>query len=625
VKLRLAWLADPEDADTYSARETRVLLRALARRGELVPLWFAAGSVEAPHFWNGIRVFPVPPDCLEGRDFLRTLIAQQRPQVMVSNLPRSAFPAAFEFLAQTALTWLHRVSPADAESEAVAGLPGMKGPGRHLVLLGRNGSSDLSGNTIHLPYLCGLDRLAPNGDEPTAVLRRLGQIVAKAAVLNQSGVHEALPSQPGSGGGLTGAASSHKTGEGPLAADYSRTLPHVVMRQQLFCNGSLAHVMFELTNALIELGVPTVPQEEHAVFSKGYIHREDDLFRAGAPDKYARVLQAVGRQYDPENAVLVHFTMLKPGNNCTPSGVFLGLAPREILYTTGNHAMTPEGLRRLAARFQMILAPSQHVLRPYLEAGLGPSRGAVIPHGIDPAVFSPSAPPFSYPTGKRFKFLQTSFPWITEKGFDLTLRAFARAFSSTDDVALILKVPRIRDVRERAGTFGRLEALVKETLTKPGAPEILLLESDVPLNRRGGIYTGADCYVFPLRAEGFAMTILEAMACGLPVIATPWSGPLDFLSPRHAYLLRHSNPIPERAKDGTLLRHHVEPDLDHLIHLMRRAYENRDEARRMGERAARLARGQWTWKHAAAKLAAALGCQRGGSRPDDAGKGDESL
>ena len=62
MKLRLAWLADSEEADSYSARETRVLLRAIARRRDVVPLWFAVGASRPPHFWNGIRVFPIPPE-----------------------------------------------------------------------------------------------------------------------------------------------------------------------------------------------------------------------------------------------------------------------------------------------------------------------------------------------------------------------------------------------------------------------------------------------------------------------------------------------------------------------------------------------------------------------------------
>ena len=590
MKLRLAWLADAEDADNYSARESRVLLRAIARQDDLVPLWFAVGSRDSPHLWNGIRVFPVPAESLGAPEFLRTLLEQQRPRVVFSNLPRSRFPAGFQYLGQNGngAAWVHRINPEDTQTET-AWQASLVLVGGKLPAVGQQ-----TPGVISVPCLRGLHPATGDGSEPSAVLDEVRQAIIKA--LSLSGAHRCAA--PNAGKGLL--ARQAGTHEAAAAR-------HLVMRQQLFCNASLAHVMFELTNALIELGVPTVPQDEQAMLSKAFVHREEHLLRAGAPEKHKRIVGRLKEEYDPENAIVVHFSMLKERTGYARFGVFQSLTPHEVLYTTGNHTMTPEGVGHLTRAFEMVLAPSTHVLRPYLEAGLPPGRGAVIPHGIDPAIFSPEAPPLTYKTQKRFKFVQTSFPWVYEKGFDLSVNAFCRAFTSRDDAALILRTPHIRDPEQRGATFGRLETLVNEAAAKPGAPEIALLELDVDLNRRGGIYTGGDCYLFPLRAEGFSMTILEAMACGLPVIATPWSGPADFLSPRWAYTLRHSNPIPERLRDGSLRGYHVEPDMDHLVHLMRFVYEHRDEAKALGRLASKVAHEQWTWKHAAAKLASVLG------------------
>jgi len=166
MKPRLGWLADPEDADTYSAGETRVLLRAIARRGDIVPLWFAVGSSEPPHVSNGIRVFPVPAASLGSSEFLATLLSQQRPQVLLSNLARSRFPAGFRLLEHNpaGLAWVHRIDPEDNNGSAV--------PAASLVLAG--GKAPPAGPTgprvMPVPYLRGMGYAATDGAEPSAVL-----------------------------------------------------------------------------------------------------------------------------------------------------------------------------------------------------------------------------------------------------------------------------------------------------------------------------------------------------------------------------------------------------------------------------------------------------------------------
>jgi glycosyltransferase involved in cell wall biosynthesis len=44
------------------------------------------------------------------------------------------------------------------------------------------------------------------------------------------------------------------------------------------------------------------------------------------------------------------------------------------------------------------------------------------------------------------------------------------------------------------------------------------------------LYTEADAFVLPTRAEGWGLPIIEALACGLPVITTNYSGQTEYLS-----------------------------------------------------------------------------------------------
>ena len=51
------------------------------------------------------------------------------------------------------------------------------------------------------------------------------------------------------------------------------------------------------------------------------------------------------------------------------------------------------------------------------------------------------------------------------------------------------------------------------------------------------LFARADCYVSLHRAEGFGLTLAEAMALGKPVIATGFSGNTDFMTPANSYLV----------------------------------------------------------------------------------------
>jgi glycosyltransferase involved in cell wall biosynthesis len=142
---------------------------------------------------------------------------------------------------------------------------------------------------------------------------------------------------------------------------------------------------------------------------------------------------------------------------------------------------------------------------------------AVIPNGLNPGEFpkpvdlnAPIATPLVKSLAKtalRLLFLGRVHP---KKGLDLLLPAWAKLSTLTKDWQLVIAGPDeqgyLAHVRELARSLGLQDQIV---FTGPvtGRSKILLLHS-------------SDLFVLPSYSEGFPMSILEAMACELPVIAT---------------------------------------------------------------------------------------------------------
>ena len=196
-----------------------------------------------------------------------------------------------------------------------------------------------------------------------------------------------------------------------------------------------------------------------------------------------------------------------------------------------------------------------------------------------PPVITPEREAIGLPDGFVFLLLYDFNSVLGRKNPLGLLEAFLRAFPDPAEGArLALKSI---NAEQHPNEHDQVRMAAK------GHPHVHLLDYYVTPDEKNGMIAAADCYASLHRSEGFGITMAEAMLLGKPVVATGYSGNLDFMTPENSYLVDHAlvpigpgnGPYPAEAE-------WAEPDLDHAARQLRAVFDDQDEARRRGEVAA---------------------------------------
>jgi len=253
-----------------------------------------------------------------------------------------------------------------------------------------------------------------------------------------------------------------------------------------------------------------------------------------------------------------------------------------------------------------VWAPTNFVKKEYTDSGVPSEKIFVIPNGVNPKIFNPTAPPLQLATQKKYKFLFVAAT-IRRKGPDLLIQSYTQNFTADDDVCLVIK-----DFGSSSVYAGQTaQNIIQEAQKIAGGPEILYLNEDFSLEQIASLYTACDCLVHPYRGEGFGLPIIEAMACGLPVIVTANGAADDFVKPEFGWHIPSvktsiGNQIEHLSlvSDGRIL----EPDVNILSMYMRWVFKNPEQAKQKGVVASQEILKNWTWEKAAALGAQRLKC-----------------
>lgn len=217
-----------------------------------------------------------------------------------------------------------------------------------------------------------------------------------------------------------------------------------------------------------------------------------------------------------------------------------------------------------------IWVPSLFNVETFMRAGVPESHLHVLPETIDFDLFAPeNVEAWPLADESRFTFL-TNFDFTERKGWDVLLDAWAKAFTPDDDVQLVLKCVSLH------GSNDDIQARIDAHLAGRATAPIVLNTDVLPAAAMPRLYAAADAYVLPSRGEGWGRPFMEAMAMGLPTIASRWSGSLAFMNDGNSWLVdgevvpvKSWHPLPPALWQG---HKWFEPDVDALAVALRQVH-----------------------------------------------------
>jgi glycosyltransferase involved in cell wall biosynthesis len=287
--------------------------------------------------------------------------------------------------------------------------------------------------------------------------------------------------------------------------------------------------------------------------------------------RFREVLQLLGVELDNKAKIAIHL--------CHPLDFKPVPGKKNILFTMTEGPPIQQWFVDAFKKADMILVPSQFCFDLF-EKHRGKKPMFVNRLGFDDTKFKYSRRKWSI--GDEFIFLYLGAP-NTRKGWDKVMSAHSWILRELPFVKVIFKVSS----ETGQGKVAEKDGIIFDSRRYP--------DDAVPM-----LYEMSNAFVMPTTGEGFGLPMLEALATGLPVVTTRYSGQLDFLSEKNAYFCKHTfETVP--MSDGTPF-HAACADVGSLAKAMLEVIKDYDKALDKAELGSEFVRNNFTWKNAGRQL-----------------------
>lgn len=250
-----------------------------------------------------------------------------------------------------------------------------------------------------------------------------------------------------------------------------------------------------------------------------------------------------------------------------------------------------------------IITPSAWSKAGLIRSGVHANRIAIVPHGADTDIYYP-------PSQQQRQALRKTFGWedyfiflniggqTDRKGIRPLLKAFAAVVDKYPHARLVLKGSELfYPSRDEIAEGCRV--VLSDAEQAKVSPRLIYTSNERSFAQIAQLYQAADAYVSPYLAEGFNLPVLEAAACGLPVICTKGGPTDDFTHPDFALTIESKFRTLDFEGENIFI---LAPEWQHLIQLMQTVIEQPAFIAKARLAGPHFVSENFTWKHAVDKL-----------------------